>query len=94
MSAKPGSGTIVDGSKVLHAAKIFRPKVKAPKLPKDKPSKLVYMGKDQWELLVGDEVSNEICTGFGGSVSIYAIVKYSFLLCLLIFILMCCMFVY
>jgi hypothetical protein len=55
VTAKPGSGTIVDGSKVLHAAKIFRPEVKAPHLPKDKPSKLVYVGEDRWELQVAQK---------------------------------------
>jgi hypothetical protein len=56
VQAKPGSGTIVDGSKVMHAAKIFRPQVKAPHLPKDKSSNLVYVGEDNWELQIDGQV--------------------------------------
>ena len=54
--AKPGAGTIVDGSKVLHAAKIFHPEVKAPYLSKDKSWELVYVDDDRWELQ-GDGVT-------------------------------------
>ena len=62
VSAKPGSGTIVDGSKVLHAAKVFRPAVKAPYLPKDKFSQLVHIGDDNWELQVEDQVIRRYTT--------------------------------
>lgn len=51
--AKPGAGVIVDGSKVMHAAKVYRPDVKAPHLPKDKSSELVYSGNDFWEIYTG-----------------------------------------
>jgi hypothetical protein len=47
----------VDGSKVMHAAKIFKPQVKAPHLPKDKSSNLVYVGEDNWELQIDGQVS-------------------------------------
>jgi hypothetical protein len=48
--AKPGAATIVDGSKVLHAAKIFHPEVKAPHIEKDKVAELIYMKDDLWGL--------------------------------------------
>mmetsp|Transcript_15918 Transcript_15918/g.26782 ORF Transcript_15918/g.26782 Transcript_15918/m.26782 type:complete len:447 (-) Transcript_15918:90-1430(-) len=56
VNSLPGSGSIVDGSKVLHAAKIYRPEVKAPFLDKNKLSQLVYVGNDDWELQADGEV--------------------------------------
>ncbi len=44
------SGTFVDGSKVLHAAKIYRPDVKAPKVPKDQSCALRHIEHDDWEV--------------------------------------------
>jgi hypothetical protein len=61
VQAKPGSGTIVDGSKVMHGAKIFKPQVKAPHLPKDKSSNLVYVGGDRWELQIDGQVRSLWC---------------------------------
>lgn len=52
VTPNPLSGSIVDGSKVIHAAKIYKPSVKAPRLPKDKLSSLDFVGGDQWELTV------------------------------------------
>jgi len=48
--SKPLSGVAVDGSKTLHAAGVFRPDVKAPKMDKDKDNALFYVGEDQWEV--------------------------------------------
>lgn len=55
VSPKPLSGTIVDGSKVFHAAKLYQPTVKAPYLDKNKQSSLNYIGNDQWEVVSGGE---------------------------------------
>merc|ERR1712137_150477 len=46
----PLAGSIVDGSKTVHAATVYRPGVKAPKLDKSADNKLVYVGNDKWEL--------------------------------------------
>eukprot|EP01125_Pyxidicula_operculata_P016799 TRINITY_DN5818_c0_g1_i1.p1 TRINITY_DN5818_c0_g1~~TRINITY_DN5818_c0_g1_i1.p1 ORF type:complete len:427 (-),score=77.09 TRINITY_DN5818_c0_g1_i1:40-1320(-) len=46
----PRAGTIVDGSKVVHAATIYYPEVKAPLLEKSKKNVLKYVGDDKWEL--------------------------------------------
>mmetsp|Transcript_1129 Transcript_1129/g.699 ORF Transcript_1129/g.699 Transcript_1129/m.699 type:complete len:436 (+) Transcript_1129:43-1350(+) len=50
------SGTFVDGSKVLHAAKIYRPHVKAPHLSKDEDCSLSYTGNEEWKIFCGDRV--------------------------------------
>ena len=60
--SKPGAGTIVDGSKVIHAAKIYRPEVVPPHLEKDKFSQLVHLEGDNWELRVADEVVQRYTT--------------------------------
>jgi hypothetical protein len=49
---EPQSAISVDGSKTVHASKIYRPDVKAPHLDKDKDSYLVYVGNDHWDLTV------------------------------------------
>jgi hypothetical protein len=55
----PRAGTIVDGSKVVHAAKIYRAEVNAPKIGKDEKSKLVFNEENgRWDLVVGNEVRN------------------------------------
>ena len=46
----PLAGSIVDGSKTVHAATVYQPGVKAPKLDKSAEIKLVYVGNDKWEL--------------------------------------------
>jgi hypothetical protein len=50
VSSKSGLGTIVDGSKVVHAAKIYQPSVKAPYLDKDKDCHLIYQGNEKWQI--------------------------------------------
>lgn len=47
----PLAGSIVDGSKTVHAATVYQPGVKAPKLDKSSENKLVYVGDETWELL-------------------------------------------
>jgi hypothetical protein len=46
-----GSGVIVDGSKTVHAANIYRPDVKAPVLDKDQDCILTYQGEENWDIL-------------------------------------------
>lgn len=55
VSPKTGSGTIVDGSKVVHAAKIYRSDVKAPFLDKDKECILTFIQDDDWAILCDGE---------------------------------------
>lgn len=52
---KTGAGVIVDGSKVVHAATIYRPDVKAPFLDKDKECILTYQGEENWAILCDKE---------------------------------------
>lgn len=44
------SGSFIDGSKMIHAAKIYRPDVKAPKMLKDEFCALRYLQDDDWEV--------------------------------------------
>lgn len=46
------AGSTVDGSKTIHASRIFRPKSMVPALDKDKDSALVYEGSEKWLLQV------------------------------------------
>merc|ERR1712137_394436 len=46
----PLAGSIVDGSKTVHAATVYQPQVKAPKCDKSAETKLVYVGNEEWEL--------------------------------------------
>merc|ERR1712146_709295 len=46
----PLAGSIVDGSKTVHAATVYQPHVKAPAIDKSVENKLVYKGDDIWEL--------------------------------------------
>ena len=48
--AQPLTGNLVDGSKTVHAAHIYRPKDKAPKVKKDRNPTLSYMGNEEWRL--------------------------------------------
>lgn len=48
------AGTSVDGSKVVHASRIYQPGVKVPPLDKDKNSELVYTGSGNRWLLQED----------------------------------------
>lgn len=46
----PRSGSVVDGSKMLHAASVYRRHVKAPRLDKSRDNVLKYVGADRWEV--------------------------------------------
>lgn len=46
----PRSGSVVDGSKMLHAATVYRRGVKAPHLEKNSDNVLQYVGDDVWEV--------------------------------------------
>ena len=51
VNANYRAGNAVDGSKVVHAARVYRPEAHVPHLPKDKESSLVYSGSDEeWRL--------------------------------------------
>jgi hypothetical protein len=50
------AGSCVDGSKLVHASRIYRGKEQAPFMDKDKNSELIYIGNNQWELRVDDEL--------------------------------------
>lgn len=51
----PLSGSVVDGSKVFHASKIYKSNIKAPHLNKNKDSSLRYLGNDIWEVQSNNE---------------------------------------
>lgn len=44
------SGSFIDGSKVLHAAKVYQPGIKAPHMDKDKVTVLKFTGDNNWEV--------------------------------------------
>ena len=44
------AGTVVDGSKTIHAGIVYRPDLKAPLLDKSAESNLKYVGDEKWEL--------------------------------------------
>lgn len=46
----PRSGSVVDGSKMLHASTIYRPDVKAPKMEKNNHNVLKWVGGENWEV--------------------------------------------
>jgi len=46
------AGSCVDGSKLVHASRVYSPAEKVPYLDKDKDSSLVYVGDGKWELRV------------------------------------------
>jgi hypothetical protein len=54
------AGSCVDGSKLVHASRIYKPDVQVPKMDKDKNSELVYVGNDKWEVRVDEEVVADI----------------------------------
>jgi hypothetical protein len=54
-----GSGTFVDGSKVIHAAKVYRPDVKAPHMDKDQDCALTFFQGDAWGVVCdGKTIAN------------------------------------
>lgn len=58
----PLSGNVIDGSKVLHASKIYRSDVKAPALDKNKDTSLNYVGGDRWEVRSNDDIIKNYTT--------------------------------
>jgi hypothetical protein len=58
----PRAGALIDGSKTVHAAVVYRKDVEAPALNKDKRNELVYVGDEKWQLMVGDEVKENYDT--------------------------------
>jgi len=50
----PRTGTVVDGSKTVHAAMTYQPEADFPDLDKDAKNTLVYTGDDEWSLRVND----------------------------------------
>jgi hypothetical protein len=53
------AGSCVDGSKLVHASRIYRPNEQVPFLDKDKHSELVYVDNEKWELRVDEKVVKE-----------------------------------
>jgi hypothetical protein len=53
----PRAGALIDGSKTVHAAVVYKKDVDAPVLNKDKRNELIYVGDEKWQLMVGDEVN-------------------------------------
>lgn len=56
VTPKYRSGSIIDGSKTLHAAKVYQPNQHAPHFNKDKENKLEYLGNDNWRVISGENV--------------------------------------
>jgi len=46
----PLAGSVIDGSKTIHAAEVYRINAKIPSLNKDKSNVLKYVGNDNWVL--------------------------------------------
>jgi hypothetical protein len=53
------AGSAVDGSKLVHASRIYKPSVKVPYMSKDSHSALKYVGGEKWNLVVDDKVIAE-----------------------------------
>lgn len=62
VTATPLLGNVVDGSKTVHAALIYRPEVKAPRLDKSQTNILRYIGEDNWQLVANDNVIRNYTT--------------------------------
>uniref|UniRef100_A0A914EA31 Uncharacterized protein n=1 Tax=Acrobeloides nanus TaxID=290746 RepID=A0A914EA31_9BILA len=56
----PRSVSLLDGSKTMHAATLYKPKLRPPILPKDAKNELVFSpekeGDETWELRSNDEI--------------------------------------
>jgi len=57
-----GSGTLVDGSKVLHAAKLYRPDVKAPHIDKNQECALTFLQDEDWAVICDNKTISEYQT--------------------------------
>jgi len=63
VSPEPRSGSVVDGSKVMHASTVYRPDVKAPHLDKSKDNVLRYLPKnDSWVVQSDGETVQTLST--------------------------------
>lgn len=62
VAATPLLGNVVDGSKTVHAALIYRPDVKAPMLDKSQSNLLRYVGDDKWQLLANEKLVRNYST--------------------------------
>lgn len=58
----PRSAALIDGSKTIHAALVYRPDVAAPTLDKNQQNELRYVGDETWHLMVGEKVSRVFST--------------------------------
>ena len=51
----PRSATIMDGAKTIHAASLYKAKIKPPFLPKNAFNVLEYIGDERWVVTSNDE---------------------------------------
>jgi hypothetical protein len=58
----PRAGALIDGSKTIHAAVVYRKDLDAPLLNKDKRNTLMYKGDEKWELMMDEEVNQKYVT--------------------------------
>jgi len=55
----PLAGSAVDGSKTVHATRVYRPYDEPPPINKEDDAELTYMGNDKWSVFVrGESVRN------------------------------------
>lgn len=52
----PLAGSAVDGSKLVHAAGVYKPEISPPTLDKDKNNALFYVGDEKWHLKEDDKI--------------------------------------
>jgi hypothetical protein len=58
----PRSGSLVDGSKTVHAANVYLPSVDAPVLDKNKANVLSYLGQERWGLFIDEQLAHNYTT--------------------------------
>lgn len=58
----PRSGSLVDGSKTVHAANVYLPNVDAPVLNKNKANVLSYLGDEKWGLFIDNQLAYNYST--------------------------------
>lgn len=58
----PRAGSVVDGSKTVHAATVYQPEKKAPKIDKSNENVLLYVGDEKWEVRANGELVDEYVT--------------------------------
>ena len=52
----PLAGSAVDGSKLIHAAGVYKPDISPPTMDKDKNNALFYVGDEKWHLKEDDKI--------------------------------------